>query len=71
MRTDGSCPQCQRVLEVVADSPRRPAISAANLDLKKLAAQPGQEELSAPWHFKLLVAGLVIYLGWRIVDIFI
>ncbi len=71
MRTDGSCPQCHRVLAVVADAPVRPSISAANLDLKKLAAKPGEEELRAPWHFKLLVAGLVIYLGWRIVDIFV
>jgi hypothetical protein len=25
---------------------------------------------SAPWHFKLLVAMLVVYLGWRFVDVF-
>ena len=26
---------------------------------------------STPWHFKLLVAGLVVYLGWRFVEIFV
>ena len=25
---------------------------------------------SAPWHFKLLVVALVIYLGWRFFQIF-
>jgi hypothetical protein len=26
------------------------------------------DETSTPWHFKLLVGALVIYLGWRIVQ---
>jgi len=29
------------------------------------------EAESAPWHFKLLIAALVAYLGWRIVDLFL
>ncbi len=29
------------------------------------------EDASAPWHFKLLVVLLVLYLGWRVVDLFI
>ena len=24
----------------------------------------------APWHFKLMIAALVVYLGWRFVQIF-
>lgn len=28
------------------------------------------EEEKAPWHFKLLVVALVLYLGWRVVEIF-
>ena len=24
-----------------------------------------------PWHFKLLVAALLAYLGWRIIDLFV
>lgn len=71
MNTDGSCPRCQRVLDVVSEPVRPQPISAANLDLKKLAAKPGEDDLRTPWHFKLLVVGLVLYLGWRIVDIFI
>lgn len=68
MKADGSCPSCDRLLDRVEQPPH---YSAANLDLKKLAVKPGEEELTAPWHFKLLVVGLVLYLGWRIVDIFI
>jgi len=25
----------------------------------------------APWHFKLMLAALTVYLGWRIVDLFV
>jgi len=35
-------------------------------DLRELAGQD-----KAPWHFKLLVFLLVVYLGWRVVDLFI
>ena len=28
-------------------------------------------EEGTPWHFKLLVAALIAYLGWRFVDIFV
>jgi len=72
MNTNGSCPRCDRVLEVSPESAtQRHLVSASYMDLKKLAAGPGQEELRAPWHFKLLVVALVLYLGWRIVAIFI
>ncbi len=29
-------------------------------------AKPRAEELRAPWHFKLLLAALVLYLGYRL-----
>ena len=33
-------------------------------------AEPGGEavEPKAPWHFKLLVAAVVVYLAWRLVQ---
>jgi hypothetical protein len=34
------------------------------------AARVADEE-STPWHFKLLVAATVVYLGWRFVQIFV
>ncbi len=40
--------------------------TADTLDLKQLA---GGKEARAPWHFKLLVAALVIYLVWRLVEL--
>jgi len=29
------------------------------------------EEEKTPWHFKLLVVALVVYLGWRFVELFV
>lgn len=70
MEADGSCPRCHRVLNAspLADRVPKP-YTADNLDLKQLAA--GDEDARAPWHFKLLVVALVLYLGWRVVDLFI
>ena len=51
-----------------------PLITGKNLDLKKLAAgdsADGDENVSAPWHFKLLMVMLVLYLTWRIVQLFV
>lgn len=31
---------------------------------------PKSEDDKAPWHFKLLVAALVVYLGWRFFELF-
>jgi len=29
-----------------------------------------QAEEKTPWHFKLMVVALVVYLGWRFIEIF-
>jgi len=34
------------------------------------APKPATEGESAPWHFKLMVVALVVYLGWRFVEFF-
>lgn len=57
VREDGACPECGRSLGPVTPS---------NLNLKKLTT----EEEKAPWHFKLLVTLLVLYLGWRFIELF-
>jgi hypothetical protein len=62
MREDGTCPTCGRAI----DAPPAP-VTAKNVDLRKLAG--GDEDVSAPWHFKLLMVLLALYLGWRIVDL--
>ncbi len=69
MQEDGSCPSCGRVLS-------EPAVqslhTAKNLDLKRLAAGDDADvDAKAPWHFKLLVVALVLYLAWRIIDLFV
>jgi hypothetical protein len=60
---DGTCPTCGRVVA----TPERPPgpITADSLDLREMAG----EKAKVPWHFKLMVVALVIYLGWRIVQL--
>lgn len=69
MKADGGCPSCGRVLEEPTVSGRR-RVTGKSLDLRALAAEDG-EDAKAPWHFKLLVGGVVLYLGWRVVDLFV
>lgn len=66
MNEDGTCPSCGRSVE--AQQP----VTAKNLDLKKLAAGDSgdDEDVKAPWHFKLLMVLLALYLGWRVVQLF-
>lgn len=69
---DGSCPKCG---EIVAQTDingklMTPAVTAKTLNLKALARSGGEDE-KIPWHFKLLVGLLIIYLSWRFVSIFI
>lgn len=33
------------------------------------APTPAEGDEKAPWHFKLLVVAVVIYLGWRLIDL--
>jgi hypothetical protein len=67
MHEDGTCPTCGRNLE----APKR-VVTAENLDLKKLASgsdDDDDDDGKAPWHFKLLVVLLVIYLTWRFIQL--
>jgi hypothetical protein len=38
-------------------------------DIERHATDAASDE-STPWHFKLLVAMVVIYLGWRFIQLF-
>ena len=74
MREDGTCPTCGRPIEAPAGpaSQTTPAtgttpITAKNLDIHKLAG----DDASAPWHFKLLMVLLALYLGWRLFNLFL
>lgn len=66
MNTDGSCPNCGGSVE--AQQP----ITAKNLNVRQLAASGEDgDDISAPWHFKLLMVMLAAYLGWRVVYLFL
>ncbi|MGD9795646.1 MAG: hypothetical protein AB7V43_19440 [Acidimicrobiia bacterium] len=73
MTADGRCPSCGRAIAVAEErvsadateaAPPK-AITAENIDLRALAG----EDAKAPWHFKLLVAAVVLYLVWRVVQL--
>ena len=60
--TDGSCPTCGSVLETpTRDGP-------AHADTESDARTETDTEVAhprAPWHFKLLLVALILYLGYR------
>jgi len=70
MNDDGTCPSCGRLVE---EPKVASTITAKNLDLRKLAAgESGDEDdVKAPWHFKVLLFMLVAYLVWRFIQIFV
>lgn len=74
MSMDGTCPTCHRVLEapqIASTVPTHRKVTAENLDLRQLAnGLTDSDDAKAPWHFKLLVVALCIYLGWRVIQIF-
>lgn len=53
---DGTCPTCGRQVGEVGEVEEHPSEDV---------------DESTPWHFKLLVVMLVVYLGWRFVQIFV
>ena len=60
MGTDGTCPKCGRALG-----------AGGRIDPKKMKVRDlVDDDAKAPWHFKLLVALVALYLGWRIVQLF-
>lgn len=68
MTAEGACPACGRKPDL-PDAHGR--ITAKNLDLKALAkGENVEDDVKAPWHFKLLLTCLVLYLAWRVVDLF-
>jgi len=63
LHPDGTCPTCGRQ---VADPPPADAATA------DAAAPEGEETKTrqrAPWHFKVLLVGVVIYLTYRFIQI--
>lgn len=67
MESDGTCPRCGGSPEVFGINGKPLLTTPKDLDLRALA---GDEDVSLPWHFKLLVVLLIAYLGWRVVALF-
>ncbi len=51
---DGSCPQCGDALQLPEGADEE---------------KPPDDE-TTPWHFKLMVVAVVVYLGWRLIQLF-
>lgn len=69
MNPDGTCPSCGRPVEAPDPKPVKRAAAAASA--AERSDEPGTEEdAKAPWHFKLLLALLALYLTWRLVQLF-
>ena len=64
MKADGSCPTCGRTLPV-AGAPGDSRLTAKDVNVREMAG----EDAKAPWHFKLLMALVALYLGWRLVQL--
>lgn len=57
MNEDGTCPKCGTDL----DPPKDPS--------SDVASGTTDDDEGVPWHFKLMIVALVIYLGYRFVEI--
>jgi hypothetical protein len=72
MRQGGRCPSCGQVLGGTADDPLGTEVRAAGAEDVEtgLPTAAGQATLTrakgAPWHFKLLVVGVTVYMIYRI-----
>jgi hypothetical protein len=63
------CEDCQKYWAPSAMTPEG-ACPTCGRDLESPDARPAADDEKAPWHFKLLVVALVVYLGWRFVEMF-
>lgn len=71
INADGTCPTCGRPIEEPTQPER---VTAKNINLKRLAAGGAdgddEDDEGAPWHFKLLMVLMVLYLAWRVFNLF-
>ena len=64
------CEECSKYLAPTAltEAGECPACGRPVGEVEQRAADVVADE-RAPWHFKLLVGALVLYLGWRLVQL--
>jgi hypothetical protein len=63
MKASGACPTCDKVLATKG---------ALRMEARSLGVPgPGETEgeaPKAPWHFKVMIGCLALYLGWRVIQ---
>jgi hypothetical protein len=65
------CEECQKYWTPTAMTPEaRCPTCGRDLDAAARETDAKLADEKAPWHFKLLVVALVVYLGWRFVQLF-
>jgi hypothetical protein len=64
LRPDGTCPTCGRKLELKRPL-GAPAGDGAGPEAEAATEAGTEVRPSAPWHFKVLLVALIVYLGWR------
>ena len=64
------CDDCEKYYAPSAMTPEGhcPACDA-DLEAPEPLASPEADDEKVPWHFKLMVVALVVYLGWRVVQL--
>ena len=60
MGEGGTCPSCGRTIGA------GDRIDPKKMNVRALAAG---DDVKAPWHFKVLIALVVLYLTWRVVQL--
>jgi PHP family Zn ribbon phosphoesterase len=65
------CEECQKYWTPTAMTPDgRCPTCGRDLEATVRDTEAKLADEKAPWHFKLLVVALVVYLGWRFVQLF-
>ena len=59
------CEECQKYWTPTAMTPEGRCPQCGREVEAPAGADDGAKDEKAPWHFKLLIGALVIYLGWR------
>jgi hypothetical protein len=69
---DLRCPRCAVEGSRVSPEAARFLEGDGDLAAKISLDTAGEEERAAvPWHFKMMVGALVLYLGWRIIQLLV
>ena len=71
MTPEGNCPACGRRIDTTGTKSGSTAGGFGRGDAPTLGELRRLSGEKTPWHFKLLLALLVAYLGWRIIAPFV